>query len=366
MRKFLLVIILLLGLGFFAFKTIREGVRKDLAQPIPLPSTTSIPTSPLKQVKGVSNVQVSKSLFVPYWTINSGKIDGSFDKFLYFGITPGSDGIDKKESGFVGLSKFLTAVPNQGNKQLVVRMINSDSNFAILKDPTKQKSTIADSISIAKKNGFGGIVLDLEVSAVPFDSLVKQVTQFTSEFYSQVKNEKLQFGLMLYGDSFYRLRPFDVKALSKNADEFLIMAYDFSKSRGNPGPNFPLQGKEVYGYDMSKMTDDFLQFLPPDKTSVVFGLFGYDWIVDDKGNALSQGDPKTYQEIKKEFLGTCKYKDCDVKRKNDSKETEVTYTDNDNKKHVVWFEDMESVAAKKKFLQQKGIGNFSFWANAYF
>ena len=118
---------------------------------------------------------------------------------------------------------------------------------------------------------------------------------------------------MFYGDTFYRLRPFDIKTLSKNADFFMIMSYDFSKSRGNPGPNFPLRGKEVYGYDMTQMIDDYLRYLPSDKTSVVFGLFGYDWIVDDKNKAVLQGDAKTYLEIDKEFLTNCRYKDCQVK-----------------------------------------------------
>jgi spore germination protein len=157
-----------------------------------------------------------------------------------------------------------------------------------------------------------------------------------------------------------------VKELSHNADDFLVMAYDFSKSRSNPGPNFPLNGKEVYGYDMSRMVDDFLKFLPPDKTTVVFGLFGYDWTVDDKGNALSQGESKTYSQIQKEFLSDCLHKDCDIKRKNDSVETEITYTDDDSKKHIVWFEDMDSVKKKQKYLQQRGINNFSFWAYSYF
>jgi len=365
MRKSLLLIVLLAALGFFAFKTIKDNVRKDIYQPVALP--TSVPTPPLKLIKDIDNSKIRKSLFIPYWTITRQKLNsGHYNKYLYFGITPASSGIDKQEAGFVGLSKFLAIVPEGSDKELVVRMVNSDDNFTILKDTIKQKSIINDSIALANINGFSGVILDLELSAVPFDSLVKQVDNFTSLFHSEVKKNNLQFGLMLYGDSFYRLRPFDVKALSKNADEFLIMAYDFSKARGNPGPNFPLQGKEVYGYDMTKMSDDFLQFLPVDKTSVVFGVFGYDWIVDEKGNALSQANPLTDLQIQKQFLTNCQYKDCIVTRKNDSKETEITYTDTDGKMHVVWFEDMQSIAAKEKYLQQRGINNFSFWSYSYF
>ncbi len=364
MKKFLFLAFILAAASLFAFKTIRQNVKSDLAQPVVLPAPTPIPTEVVKDIKGA---RITRSLFVPYWSLDSKKIDTvGFDKILYFGITPGTNGINKTEAGYTGMDKFVSAVPAGHQTELVVRMIDSDITFPILKDTAKQKKLIEDSIAIAKENGFSGIVLDLEISAVPFESLIKQVNTFTQAFHSQTKKSNIKFSLMFYGDSFYRLRPFDIQALSKNGDHFMIMAYDFSKSRGNPGPNFPLNGKEVYGYDMSKMTDDFLRFLPTDKTSVVFGLFGYDWIVDDKGTAVSTGEPKTYQQIKKEFLSGCVYKDCDIKRKNDSVEIEITYTDKEDKKHIVWFEDMESVGKKQKYLQGKGINNFSFWAYSYF
>ena len=82
----------------------------------------------------------------------------------------------------------------------------------------------------------------------------------------------------------------------------MIMAYDFHKVKGNPGPNFPLNGKETYGYDLQKMTDDFLQFVPPEKLTIIFGLFGYDWVIDDKNNALQSGEALSYLQIKQKFL----------------------------------------------------------------
>lgn len=364
MKKFLFLLLLLLGISFFGFRTVRENVRSDLAEPVSLPSTTPVPE--LSKAKITKESQVVRSVFVPYWGMKGDRSQEDYDSYLYFGISPAGTGINKREDGYRNLSKFQNFVPKSAQKKLVLRMLDSDITFPILKDAAKQQSVIKESIEIAKEYGFSGIVLDLELSAVPFDSLIKQINGFTNTFYSKARKDNLEFGLMLYGDTFYRIRPFDVKTLSKNADEFLIMSYDFSKSRGNPGPNFPLRGKEVYGYDMTRMAEDFMRYLPADKTIIVFGMFGYDWLVDDDGKAVSQASPKTYQEIKKEFLGNCRYKDCDIKRKNDSTETEIRYTDEENKKHIVWFEDIESVKLKEKYLKEQGIGNFSFWAYSYF
>jgi spore germination protein YaaH len=49
-----------------------------------------------------------------------------------------------------------------------------------------------------------------------------------------------------------------------------------------------------------------------------------------------------------------------------SAETVIHYTDDTGQKHIVWFEDMQSVNTKEQFLRKKGIGNFAFWANSYF
>jgi hypothetical protein len=366
MKRVIYILLALSVLTILGFKTVRESVRRDLSEPVHLPSPTSPQTSVQGNVKGVNSRDVERSVFVPYWGLKNGEIKDDYDDYLYFGLTPEGVGINKKEPGYMNLDDFLELVPEKSGKQLVLRMLNSDTTFPILKDAAKQSSLIRETISIARTNGFDGIVLDLEISAVPFDSLIAQVNQFTSRFYKEAKNSKLEFTLMLYGDTFYRLRPFDVKVLSKNADKFLIMSYDFHKSRGNPGPNFPLRGKEVYGYDMTGMTEDFLRYLPPEKTGVVFGLYGYDWAVDEKGTPISVAEAKSYQKIKQEFLNKCEYKNCDIKRKNDSFETEIRYTDPEGKNHIVWFEDMESVKAKEKYLRDRGIGTFSFWAYSYF
>lgn len=366
MRKFfafLGLIGLLITSSFFGLNTVKENVKKDLAEPV-VPSASSATPSPAA-ADMVSKADVRRSIFVPYWGLDAPLV-GDYDEYLYFGIAPSEGGIDEAEEGHRKMGDFNRSLPDGKRAQLVLRMLNSNVTFPILKDPTKQDSVIRESIGTAKDNNFSGIVLDLEISAAPFDSLINQVNVFTERFYKEARESNLEFSIMFYGDTFHRIRPFDVKELSKNADKFFIMSYDFSKSRGNPGPNFPLKGREVYGYDMTEMISDFLRFLPAEKTTVVFGFFGYDWEVDSEGVALGQGEPLTYKQIEAKFLSGCDYSDCSVRRKNDSRETEVRYKDEEGQDHIVWFEDMESVGEKEKYLREQGIGSFSFWAHSYF
>ncbi|HSA83971.1 MAG TPA: glycosyl hydrolase family 18 protein [Patescibacteria group bacterium] len=361
---FLLVLVVLFSIGFFFFRFATNKVKSDLALPIPYPSITTAPTPvPIDD----SNAKEYQSLFVPYWGLEK-RIEkpDQYNSYLYFGVAPTQNGLNTKETGYTRIDAFFSLVPSESEKVLVIRMIESDTNFAVLKDVTKQNKVITESVLLAKAKGFDGIVLDLEVSAIPFDSLVKQISAFSNNFSQEVRKQQLSYGLAIYGDVFYRIRPFDVKELSKNADTLYIMAYDFSKAKGNPGPNFPLNGEELYGYDYKQMASDFLAVVPTHKVTVVFGLFGYDWRVNTKGNSIQQGKAITSAEVEADFIVDCKQRSCSFSREQQSFEIEVNYTGKDGSKHSIWFEDEDSVAAKKAYLKSRGINSFSYWAHSYF
>lgn len=361
---FLVLIIIVVSLGFFFFKATKEKVKQDFARPIPYPTPLPSATPPAPQ--NFAGQAETTSLFVPYWSLKETSGSETYDKYIYFGITPNKDGIDMKEQGAKSLDQFLLFVPNDKKKLLALRMIEADTNFAILKNPAKQNTVISQTIELAKSKKFDGIVLDLEVTAIPFESLVKQITEFTALFYKKSRDSDLEFSIAIYGDVFYRVRPFDIKALGRQADHVMIMAYDFSKSKGNPGPNFPLFGEEEYGYDLGKMVADFSKVVPLNKLTVIFGLFGYDWQVDKQGRTLAQAKALTLAEIQKKFIDNCVYRSCTFSRDSVSLETEVHYIDQGGRYHIVWFEDTDSVAAKKGFLKSRGIGSFSYWAHSYF
>lgn len=351
-------------LSFFLFRSAKEKVKQDIERPVLYP-TGSI--SPSIKFKNKTDSPESQSIFIPYWALKEKTEDQpNYNDYIYFGLAPTQNGIDLRDQGALSLDNFLALVPSDKKKLLAVRMIEPETNFAILKDESKQKAVINQAISLAKENNFDGIVLDLEVSAIPFDSLVNQINSFTSLFYKETKQNKLRLALTIYGDAFYRLRPFDVKNLARNSDQIMIMAYDFSKAKGNPGPNFPLKGTDLYGYDYEKMTADFLKVVPAEKLTVVFGLFGYDWVVDEQGKTLQQGKAVSLREINNKFINKCQEAKCTFARDSKTFETEIKYVTKDGSKHIVWFEDLDSVIAKKAYLKKRGITSFGYWAYSYF
>ncbi|MBI2443030.1 MAG: hypothetical protein HYV40_03950 [Candidatus Levybacteria bacterium] len=364
MRKgALLLVLLLLFLVVFSLilQSVKGKIGRDFTRGLPRVSDPVVTTGP-----SVAQEKVTRSLFVPYWTVSNAQIDTSgYDTVIYFGITPTLEGIDENEMGYKKLALFQQHV-RSSDRLLTLRMLDRETNLAILKSKDAQEAIIEETIILAKDYGFSGVVLDLELSALPFDSLLRQVTEFSSNFSQSIKENDLSFAMTLYGDTFYRLRPFDVKALEKNVPSFLIMAYDFHKAAGNPGPNFPLSGKDTYGYDYQTMLTSFLQYIPPAKLGIIYGMYGYDWEINSSGKAVTSAKARSYQEIEKNIIARCSELECKREKDMQSTEMKITYTDTENKKHVIWFEDQESVKKKEALAKKMGIGTFSFWAYSYF
>lgn len=363
MRKIAPLLILLLAVAsLFAFSELRKKVGRDfsgqggMSAPAVSPSPTDVP---------IQKVSKRKSLFVPYWSLNQ-EIPDDYDHLLYFGITPTTTGIDTKELGYKRIEAFIKNAPPSVKKLLVLRMLDNKDNFDIIESKSNRSAVINETIATAKEKGFSGVVLDLEIVAIPFDSVTNNISDFISEFADDAHANDLTFVVATYGDTFYRLRPFDIKKIGSKVDEVMIMAYDLHKSRGNPGPNFPLKGKETYGYDIETMIGDFSEKVDPKKLTVIFGMFGYDWPVDEKNKATGNGKSIAYIDSKKSFIDTCSFQKCEWYRDKQSGEITVSYIDEDNKKRIVWLEDPTSVARKEDFLKKRGISSFSFWAHSYF
>jgi spore germination protein len=360
MKRFIVVVILLFLLGFIILQAAKDKVVRDLRQPIAESELSPTPTVIIDP-----NQKILTSVYVPYWALEDQENTTVYDQYIYFGIAPNRQGI-ATDDGYERVDNFNNLVPEGKETYLALRMVDSEINADILKDKVAQQRIISQTVAYANRHNFDGIVLDLEMSAIPFDSLIDQINTFSNDLSKAAKARNLQFTMTLYGDTFYRLRPFDVKALSQSTENFMLMAYDFHKSRSNPGPNFPLRGSEKYGYDMTKLADDITGYTAPQNVSVIFGMFGYDWEVDSSGKATGHGVPLTYEQIQAKFLNGCSYEPCEIQRDPLSAETTIIYTDEENQRHIVWFEDMQSVQEKQKYLRSRGITNFSFWAYSYF
>lgn len=353
---FFLTILLIAVISFFFISQRKSGGEKT-KRPFFTIQEESEENAPVK-ISGTA-------VFVPYWNIGGGLGAEPYDRLIYFGITPTLEGVDTQELGYQNMRYFQEVAKNK-KTLLTLRMIDSDINFSVLENTDSQKKIIKDAVNIAKQYGFSGIVLDFELFSLFDEEVPGQINNFVQAFYTDAKNANLTFAMTIYGDTIYRKRPFDLEALAKHTDEMMIMAYDFHKARGEPGPNFPYKGKEKFGYDFTQMIEDFRKVVPDDKLTVIFGMYGYDWIVDEEKRPLRQADALSVNQIKEKYIKNCRRENCVILKGNETGETEIDFVDEQVRNHIIWFEDEKSVEIKKKFLEDKGIGSIAYWTYGYF
>ena len=60
----------------------------------------------------------STSIFIPYWSLDEQIRElNEYDNLIYFGISTSKLGINKQESGYNGIEKFISLVPSAKNSK---------------------------------------------------------------------------------------------------------------------------------------------------------------------------------------------------------------------------------------------------------
>lgn len=302
---------------------------------------------------------LKKSIFIPYWSGSFSKNETMYDSYYYFGIVPKKDGYLEDEVGLQNMSLVATIPEKQ--KKLVLRMLDNTVNDTLLSNKIAQTTLVTEVRKILSKNSYSGLILDLEVPFTLQANKKEQITNFVQLICTSIKTDYKTCSMLIYGDFSYRNRPFDLKKLGEVMDTILLMAYDFHKAGGEPGPNFPFEEKQLYGYDFKTMIQDTLKLVPKEKIEVVFGMYGYDWTLNEQGAPLKGATSLSVNAISNK-IAHAKF----IIKSNNAKEKTVEYTDEEGRKHVIWYEDEESTAIKTKYLLLEGVWQVSFWASSYF
>ncbi len=303
--------------------------------------------------------EVRECAFVVYW-INFASLNfENYDKYLYFGIAPDLKGGIVKDQGFKKIDSFVKSTQGK-DRALVVRLIDKRLVQEFLSKKEVWKSFLDKAFSLAVQKGFSEVSFDIELS--PFqESLREPLVEFLEEASKEPQKRGIKISFIAYADSFYRKRPFDFEKTSKLVDEVYLMAYDFTKSISEPGPNFPLE-KGEWGYSLLQAVEDFGRFFERERLTVVFGGFGYKWNLSEDGRPLSRAKALSFNSIKKNYLQKCaKEGSCEVRLDEKAKEKVLRGED-----FVIWYEDKETFRLKKERLKKEGIGSSCYFALGYF
>jgi len=321
--------------------------------------------------------------FLPYWLLDKAKTD--YSKYIttltYFGLRVDNNGDilklatpQQEEPGWYALeSGKLDPVFANTRKQKISLslLVNSGSVPAIdslISTPNSHADNLVSDVSpIMNRYGFSDLNLDIEYTSQASPEARRNFTKFVAEIKKKLPNNTLT--LEVAPGDVIKQNLIDISAVSKIADNIVIMAYDFhSTDSFVSGPVAPLSGAGVMSeYDVTSAAENALKSVQPKKLILGIPLYGYEWesLGSVPRSAIIPNSGVVASNSRAESL-TISCSSCSVNSDEDAVEQYISYFDTDsNAYHIIFYPDYKSTSAKLKLANTLNLEGVALWALGY-
>nr|MBP3599210.1 LysM peptidoglycan-binding domain-containing protein [Eubacterium sp.] len=228
---------------------------------------------------------------------------------------------------------------------------NNNLIHQIVTDATARERLLTELVQIMTEKGYGGIDIDFEFILAEdrdlFTAFVAQTAEIMHDngFVVSValapKTSADQKGLLYEGK--------DYGALGKVADAVLLMTYEWGYKYGPPMAVAPLNSvRRVLDYAVTE--------IPPMKINLGIPNYGYDWPLPyERGRTVA----RTIGNVEAVQIAIRYGAEIFFDEKSQSPYFE--YVDEDGADHVVWFEDVRSLAEKYSLITEYGLKGIGVW-----
>lgn len=237
------------------------------------------------------------------------------------------------------LTNFLSNLKNPGEGKFDPHLAS-----VILNDTAKQSILINDIVGALDKFGFQGLNVD-------FEALEEKKNERLSAFIQKLSDQLHKKGFTLSVDVSAGNEDYDYKALSKYADQLILMGYDEYSEPGLPGPIADQKWVE------EKM-DEVSKFIDPSK--IILGIAGYgrDWVSGNEEQSVTDiGYAEAIENAK--LAGVVPLFD------DDSYNLHYSYTtideDGEKENHTVWFTDAATSFNSLRFSDEYPNAGTALW-----
>ena len=218
------------------------------------------------------------------------------------------------------------------------------SNF--FNDPEARASFRKQVAAFLATDKYHGLMVD-------FEDFAKRGQPGYNALLAELSSDLHAKGLKLYVSVQPRNQDFDYQAISAAADGIVVMDYDEHYPGGDPGP-IASQDWFVKSLQVARKA------IPPNKFICAIGNYGYDWPQRDKHGKLPPGMKDTNSSIQDAWL-TARDSEEDVDFDDDAMNPHVSYMDEHNIRHDVWFLDAVTALNEMRAAQGLGIQTFALW-----
>ncbi|MBY8914899.1 glycoside hydrolase family 18 protein [Bacillus sp. YC2] len=251
----------------------------------------------------------------------------------------------------------LKAISDRNNTTLMMIVTNLENDAfsdelgrIILTDDTVKSKLLQEIVTTAKKYGFRDIHFDFEYLR-PQDK--EAYNQFLREARTIFHREGWLVSTALapktsatQAGKWYEAH--DYKAHGEIVDFVVIMTYEWGYSGG------PAQAVSPIG-PVRNVIEYALTEMPSRKIVMGQNMYGYDWTLPFK-----QGTTAKAVSPQQAIALAARY-NVDIEYNETAQAPFFRYTDANNKRHEVWFEDARSIQAKFNLIKELHLRGISYW-----
>jgi peptidoglycan-N-acetylglucosamine deacetylase len=293
----------------------------------------------------------------------SHQIDLLYPEWLHV-ITPDGrvQGIDEQTSSFFDVvqgsvvhsvdDKVMKLLQSEESSMEVFPMVNNSdgANWVdiskFLNDPGARASFCRQIDAFLASDKYHGLMVDFEdFPKKGQKGYVALLNQLAADLHE--KNMKLYVSVQPHNQDF------NYEAVSAAADGVVVMDYDEHYPGGDSGP-IASQDWFVKNIEAAR------KVIPLDKFICAVGNYGYDWPERLKNGKLPPGERETNQSVQEAWLAA-RDSEEDVDFDSDAMNPHVSYIDEHNVQHDIWFLDAVTALNEMRSAQNFGIQTFALW-----
>jgi len=188
---------------------------------------------------------------------------------------------------------------------------------------------------------------------VDFEDFPEKAQPAYVQLLRELANDLHAKGMKLYVSVYAHNPNWNYRGIAGAADGIVVMNYDEHYPGGEPGP--------VASQDWFVNNLKYLQtMVPQDKLICSIGNFGYDWATKPKHGKMPPGEKDKTQTVQDAWLAA-RDSEADVDFDDDSLNPHISYIDEKNIQHDIWFLDAVTALNQMRSAQALGIKTFALW-----
>lgn len=267
--------------------------------------------------------------------------------------------INGKTGNLKGLNEWdkasvITDAQNAGcTVAFTARIQQPESAETFLSSTKSQKNFIDNTIFLLRLRNAKAVNIQMDAFSPQYKDAFTQFIRFLSEV---LKIQDTAYHILVTVPAFGNTRGYDLKALNKYTDRFLVNFSEIDKNQF--GPMAPLAGnqKSIETVLSTFLNDD----IPAEKLIVSASYVGTKWSTSpDNPNLHSFIQPLTYAEIRGRYDWPVYYDDASASAVMDS------LNKNQAAIRTIFFDDAVSLEKKYDYILQNGLGGVTIDALGY-